>query len=451
MTTETPRRMRAPILTLSAAVLALMGVALAAGGVWLILLGGSLYYLVAGLALLTTAWLLIMRRAAALWLYAALLLGTLLWAIWEVGLDFWSLAPRGDVLVPVGVWLLLPFIASHLAPASRAPRLALAGVLTITLVVLGVSLSRDRYATRGTFPEANAAEGLSNGQPAESAADWTAYGGTGHGTRYSSLRQITSNNVKNLRLAWEFQTGDRKGPDDPDEFTNEATPLKIGELLYTCSPHQIVFALEAATGKLRWKFDPQIQHNKSFQHMTCRGVSYHETRPGAVTADGAPAPARLSEAHLPADGRWPDVRSRRRQRQTLRELRQSRRDRSQGRQRNQDARLLRGHFAAGCHRQGADRGRCGDRQLFRSRALRRHPRLRYLFRPSDLGFRCRQSRSRTKCRQPTHHFTAGSPNSWTISAVDEASRPRLRSARLELARHLGRQPRSPRRNATIPR
>jgi glucose dehydrogenase len=45
--------------------------------------------------------------------------------------------------VPLGVWLLLPFIASHLAPASRAPRLTLAGVLTITLVVLGVSLSRD--------------------------------------------------------------------------------------------------------------------------------------------------------------------------------------------------------------------------------------------------------------------------------------------------------------------
>ena len=57
------------------------------------------------------------------------------------------------------------------------------------------------------------------------------------------------------------------------------TPLKIGDLLYTCSPHQIVFALEAATGKLRWKFDPQIEHDKTFQHMTCRGVAYHETKP----------------------------------------------------------------------------------------------------------------------------------------------------------------------------
>ena len=73
-----------------------------------------------------------------------------------------------------------------------------------------------------------------------------------------------------------------KGPNDPGEYTNEATPLKVGDLLYTCSPHQIVFALEAATGKLRWKFDPQIQHNPTFQHMTCRGVAYHRTPAGAA-------------------------------------------------------------------------------------------------------------------------------------------------------------------------
>jgi len=115
----------------TAAVMALMGLALAAGGIWLIVLGGSLYYLAAGLALIATAWLLSVRRAAALWIYGGLLLGTMIWAVWEVGLDFWSLAPRGDVLAPLGVWLLLPFISSHLAPASRAPRLALGGVLVL--------------------------------------------------------------------------------------------------------------------------------------------------------------------------------------------------------------------------------------------------------------------------------------------------------------------------------
>src|SRR4051812_9997025 len=121
VTSETtlPRR-RAPILTFTAAVVALMGLALAAGGFWLILLGGSFYYLIAGISLLAMAWLLALRRAGALWIHAALLLGTMAWAVWEVGLDFWSLAPRGDVLVPLGVWLLFPFITSHLTAASRA-------------------------------------------------------------------------------------------------------------------------------------------------------------------------------------------------------------------------------------------------------------------------------------------------------------------------------------------
>ncbi|WP_409192703.1 membrane-bound PQQ-dependent dehydrogenase, glucose/quinate/shikimate family [Bradyrhizobium sp. RDM4] len=282
---------QAPLLVATAIILALMGLVLAAGGIWLVLIHGSFYYLIAGLALLAVAWLLFRRRAEALWLYAALLLATLIWAIWEVGLDFWSLAPRGDVLVPIGIWLLLPFISSHLAGRRRAAASGLGLVLIVAAVVLGVSLSSDRKAIAGALGAENANAAADAPSPADAASDWTAYGGSGFGTRYSSLREINTGNVKNLKLAWEFRTGDGKGPDDPDEITNEATPLKIGDLLYTCSQHQIVFALEAATGKLRWKFDPQIARNKTFQHMTCRGVSYHETKQGAATADGTPAPA----------------------------------------------------------------------------------------------------------------------------------------------------------------
>jgi len=293
-----PNRMSdAPLLAVTAIVVAIMGLALAGGGAWLAALGGSFYYLIAGILLLITGWLLRIRRVEALWVYAALLLGTIAWAVWEVGLDFWSLAPRGDVLAPLGVWLILPFITSHLTPHLRAARWTLVLVLVVAAVVLGVSLTGDPHNLAGTLPRSETTAGVANPAIAAPAAgqDWTAYGGTGLGTRYSSLRQITRDNVKQLKLAWEFRTEDHKGPDDPDEITNQATPLKIGDLLYTCSPHQIVFALEAATGKLRWKFDPQVQHNKAFQHMTCRGVSYHATRPGAVTADGAAAPTDCAE------------------------------------------------------------------------------------------------------------------------------------------------------------
>src|SRR5579871_245816 len=75
---------RAPLLMLTAIVMALMGVMLLAGGIWLAALGGSPYYAIAAIALMISAWLLATRRAEALWLYAALLLGTMIWSIWEV-------------------------------------------------------------------------------------------------------------------------------------------------------------------------------------------------------------------------------------------------------------------------------------------------------------------------------------------------------------------------------
>src|SRR5579872_3649178 len=103
-------------------ILALFGLAPTIGGGWLIALGGSPYYLIAGLALLIAAFLVWRQRSEALWLYAVLLLGTLIWAIWEVGLDFWSLAPRGDLLVPLGIWLLLPFAVRGLRPDLGAAR-----------------------------------------------------------------------------------------------------------------------------------------------------------------------------------------------------------------------------------------------------------------------------------------------------------------------------------------
>ena len=130
--------------------------------------------------------------------------------------------------------------------------------------------------------------------PRATAADWPAYGRTQEGTRYSPLQQITPENVKNLQVAWTFRTGDMKGPNDPVEITNEVTPIKIGDLLYLCSPHQILFALDAKTGTLKWKFDPKLQPDPSFQHVTCRGVSYVD-----LSANGATRAAQRHRRHRP--------------------------------------------------------------------------------------------------------------------------------------------------------
>jgi len=271
---------------------ALTGLYLLAGGAWLLALGGSVYYVVAGIVLLGVAWLLARRRPGALGLYALLLAATAIWSLWEAGPDFWALAPRSGVLVIFGVWLLLAYWRRAAPGLDRFPLL---GALVLWAGVLVYAGFNDPQAVNGGFAapaaaamrtgagmDATAADGIA-------ASEWPAYGRTQGGTRYAPLPQITPENVKNLQVAWTFRTGDMKGPNDPVEITDEVTPIKVGKLLYLCSPHQIVFALDARSGTLKWKFDPGLKTDPTFQHVTCRGVSYVDLGAGAPASDGAAA------------------------------------------------------------------------------------------------------------------------------------------------------------------
>ena len=276
-------------------ILLLLGASLAAGGVWLVALNGSWAYVGMGIGLLLTGALLIRRRRSALAAYAALLIATLVWALWEVGLDRWALIPRGAFISLVGLWLLTPWIGLQLAPANtadqaagsswRGPRGWLAGAMLVVIATTLASMLHDPFDVAGALAAAPAV--LAAAAPGAAADDWLAYGGTGYGERYSSLTDITPQTVRRLKLAWSFHTGDNKGPGDPHETTFEVTPLKVGNLLYLCTPHDHVIALDAASGKERWSFDPQVKVGHSSQHLSCRGLGYHDAI--AATA-GAAAP-----------------------------------------------------------------------------------------------------------------------------------------------------------------
>ncbi|CAG9253614.1 quinoprotein glucose dehydrogenase [Paraburkholderia unamae] len=259
----------------------LTAVYLLVGGAWLVSLGGSPYYVVTGVVLLIFAWLLWRASPKAFVLYALVLIGTAVWGLWESGSDFWALVPRSGVLVVFGVWLLL-LMSWHLEPPRKFGVLSLFVGLVVWGGVLAFAHFNDPQQINGTLAE-------SRGTPAPNAegiqpSEWPAYGRDQQGTRYSPLQQITPENVHDLQVAWTFRTGDMKGPNDPVEITSEVTPIKIGDLLYLCSPHQILFALSAQTGELKWKFDPKLQADPSFQHVTCRGVSFVDLSASAPDA-----------------------------------------------------------------------------------------------------------------------------------------------------------------------
>jgi quinoprotein glucose dehydrogenase len=269
----------------------LFGAAVTVGGVWLATLGGSFYYAVVGPLLLVTGILMWRRSRHAYSVFALVLLGTLVWAISEAGFNFWKLAPRLDVLVILGIWMLLPFVFRRLTRARTSAWKPLASVVGTSAIVLLVSMFIHHDEIRGNLPDVPF-DGVAQGDTKDVPdTDWHAYGRTSYGDHSSPLKQITKDNVSKLKVAWTFRTGDMPGKDDPVETTFEVTPLKVGHTVYLCSPHQRVYALDAATGQLKWKFDPEVKDDPTWQHLTCRGVSYHETPDMARTTDGAEPPA----------------------------------------------------------------------------------------------------------------------------------------------------------------
>jgi quinoprotein glucose dehydrogenase len=282
-----------------AAILALVGLLLSLGGTWLLVLGGSSLYLVQGLAFISVAVFIRARNPLALWAYAALLLLTLAWAVLEVGLDWWQLMPRGDLTVALGIILVVPWVARTVRSRERDPVFrsgwaALAGSLSISVAIALFAALTPSHDMAGNLPQRSASGGHTLAPDA--GKEWTAYGGTQAGKRYSTLDQITPQNVGNLKVAWTFHTGDVRSKKDPIETTYEVTPLKIGSSVYLCTPHDLVFALDAETGQEKWRYDPKVGEPpfQSTQHLTCRGLSYFDgTAADASTPPNADCAKRL--------------------------------------------------------------------------------------------------------------------------------------------------------------
>jgi len=110
------------------------------------------------------------------------------------------------------------------------------------------------------------------------AADtWTHYGADAGGSRYSSLATINRDNVSDLDVAWTYRTGESKRRGDKSGFqTFQNTPILLppeaGGSLIVCSPFSRIIALDPATGRERWFFEPEVPLD-FWMPYNCRGVS----------------------------------------------------------------------------------------------------------------------------------------------------------------------------------
>jgi quinohemoprotein ethanol dehydrogenase len=117
----------------------------------------------------------------------------------------------------------------------------------------------------------------------KSSGEWLTYGLTQAETRYSPLDQINAANVKRLALAWSYDVG-------PGGGGQEATPLVWNGTIYGITNWSVVFAVDARTGKERWRWDPEVNQEAVRPAICCgvvnRGIAIYQGMIIAPIIDG---------------------------------------------------------------------------------------------------------------------------------------------------------------------
>ena len=243
------------------------------GGLQLLVLGGSVYYIFAGLAVGCSAYFLWNKRHLASLIYGVFFLLTVVWAFIESGTNLWALAPRILFFAGIGLIFLTPWVRKPLYEGFPPPLFpsTISRIIPILTVVITIFVFIE-----GTGYEVKEMSPRSQINTVNTQTDWPSYGNTVKGTRYSPLDQINVTNASDLELAWTYRTG--------AGGAFKATPLMVGNLLYVCTGGNRVVAVDAENGALVWQFDPLIdpEHLAQARYFTtgCRGVSYYAAPEG---------------------------------------------------------------------------------------------------------------------------------------------------------------------------
>ncbi|WP_345828555.1 glucose/quinate/shikimate family membrane-bound PQQ-dependent dehydrogenase [Erwinia sp. HDF1-3R] len=261
------------------------------GGGKLVSLGGSWYFVIAGIVTVLSAIQFFRRKSSAVTLFVLVFIGSAIWAVQDAGIDFWPLVSR---LMTLAGFLLLALVTlpalrkrEGKTPATK-PAWAIAALVAIGMVATFAQMFQ---------PHSPVADGkelpLVPVNKAAEQKNWDNYGNTPGGSRFVALDQITRDNVKDLKVAWTYHTGDIPESPTGNGAEDQQTPLQIGDVLYLCTPHNNVIAVNADTGKEIWK---RVVNAQAEVWNRCRGLAYFDatkplTQPTVPGSTPVPQPA----------------------------------------------------------------------------------------------------------------------------------------------------------------
>jgi len=259
--------------------LALLGLVILAAGLFLayygaqlLSLGGSLYFAVAGAAFTVAGAQIVRAKPSGALLFGAALLGTAVWAVAEVGFDFWPLISRLMILAAFGIVVALSFPLMRRA-AGQAPARGPSRAVALVLAVVCAAATWGMFQPHAVVAAQGPGPALAPVAPGAEQVNWAHYGNTPGGSRFAALDQITRENVGQLEVAWTYRTGDTPISPGGGGAEDQLTPLQIGDRVFVCTPHNNVIALDASTGKELWKTEINAKQKK---WMRCRGLAYFD-------------------------------------------------------------------------------------------------------------------------------------------------------------------------------
>ncbi|GBQ04800.1 pyrroloquinoline quinone-dependent dehydrogenase [Saccharibacter floricola] len=125
--------------------------------------------------------------------------------------------------------------------------------------------------------------------------DWPVYGHDDHQSRFSPLKQITPENVAQLKRTFIYHTGSLVPKGKANKWAPETTPIKVGSSLYLCSATNDMMRVDATNGQEKWHFHSGEKYESIPYTAACKGVTYFTS---SLVPEGQPCHNRIMEATL---------------------------------------------------------------------------------------------------------------------------------------------------------